>query len=286
VQALPTVDLVVATLGRTTELGELLDSLAAQTHRPRTVIVVDQNADDRVGAVLDAHGGGLELVRLRSPRGLSRARNAGLAAATGAVLGFPDDDCAYPPDLLARVAEAFEADPALDLLAGRTAEPSGRASSRWPDEAGPITLGRVWHAGNSASTFVRRPLLDRVGPFDERLGLGSGTPWSAGEDVDLLVRALRGGATARHDPSLVVHHRLGEPAGAELVAIGRRDGASVGFLIGRHRLGCRVLARMLVRPVGGIVAALARRDVTRARFHGATWRARLRGYRAGRRAAD
>lgn len=285
-QALPTVDLVVATLGRTTELGALLDSLAAQTHPPRTVIVVDQNADDRVGAVLETHGGGLELVRLRSPRGLARARNAGLAAATADLLGFPDDDCAYPPDLLARVGEAFAADPGLDLLAGRTAEPSGRASGRWPKAAGPITLRRVWHAGNSASTFVRRSLLDRVGPFDERLGLGSGTPWSAGEDVDLIVRALRADAQARHDPSLVVHHPLREPTGDELVAVGRRDGASVGFLIGRHRLGRRVLARMLARPVGGVAAALARGDVARARFHGATWRARLRGYRAGRRAVD
>lgn len=285
-QALPTVDLVVATLGRTTELGELLDSLAEQTHRPRRVFVVDQNADDRVGAVLESHGVGLEVERLRSARGLARARNAGLDAATAVVIGFPDDDCAYPSDLLARVAEAFSADPALDVLTGRTAEPSGRASSRWPDEAGPITLGRVWHAGNSASTFVRRSLLDRIGPFDERLGLGSGTPWSSGEDVDLLVRALRAGADAHHDPSLVVHHPVRELTGDDLVAVGRRDGASVGFLIGRHELGRRVLARMLVRPVGGALAALVRGDRDGARFHRATWRARLRGYRAGRRARD
>ncbi len=280
--ALPTVDLVVGTVGRAAALRELLDSLAAQTRPPARVIVVDQSADDTVEGVLEAHPGGLEIVHLRSAPGLSRARNTGLAAATATLVGFPDDDCAYPPDLLARVAGAFAADPGLDLLTGRTAEPSGRASGRWPDEARTIVAHDVWHAGNSASTFVRRDLLERVGPFDERLGLGSGTPWTSGEDVDLLLRALAAGAVARQDPSVVVHHRHREPTGDELVALGRRDGGSVGFLLGRHALGARVLGRMLVRPLGGIVASLARGDVDRARFHAATWRGRLRGYRAGR----
>lgn len=280
--ALPTVDLVVGTVGRAAALRELLDSLAAQTHPPARVIVVDQSADDAVREVVESHPGGLEIVRLSSAPGLSRARNAGLSAATAALVGFPDDDCAYPADLLGRVAAAFAAEARLELLTGRTADPSGLASERWPDEARTIVATDVWHAGNSASTFVRRALLDRVGPFDERLGLGSGTPWTSGEDIDLLLRALAVGAVARQDPSLVVHHRQREPTGDELVALGRRDGGSVGFLLGRHGLGGRVLARMLVRPLGGIVTSLARGDVDRARFHAATWRGRLRGYRAGR----
>jgi glycosyltransferase involved in cell wall biosynthesis len=282
VDALPTVDLVVGTVGRPAALRELLDSLAAQTHRPTRVIVVDQSADDAVRGVVESHPAGLEIVRLSSPPGLSRARNAGLAAATATLVGFPDDDCTYPADLLARVAAAFAADPALDLLTGRTAEPSGLASERWPEQARTIVASDVWHAGNSASTFLRRALLKRVGPFDERLGLGSGTPWTSGEDIDLLLRALAAGAVARQDPSLVVHHRHHSPTGEELVELGRRDGGSVGFLLGRHALGARVLVRMLVRPLGGIVSSLARGDVDRARFHAATWRGRLRGYRAGR----
>ena len=180
---------------------------------------------------------GWRSLHLRSAPGLSRARNVALAAATATLVGFPDDDCAYPADLLARVAAAFAADPGLDLLTGRTAEPSGRRRSAGRTEARTIVASDVWHAGNSASTFLRRALLERVGPFDERLGLGSGTPWTSGEDIDLLVRALAVGAVARQDPSLVVHHRHREPTGDELVALGRRDGGSVGFLLGRHALG-------------------------------------------------
>jgi hypothetical protein len=41
---------------------------------------------------------------------------------------------------------------------------------------------------------------------------------------------------------------------------------------------------MLIRPVGGAVVSLLHRDRSRARFHLATLRGRLRGYRGGRRA--
>ncbi len=43
-------------------------------------------------------------MRLRSPRGLSRARNEALPRLEADVVAFPDDDCEYPDDLLERVA--------------------------------------------------------------------------------------------------------------------------------------------------------------------------------------
>src|SRR5919197_5997586 len=70
---LPALDLVVATLGRSDELARLLDSLERQTHQRFRLVVVDQNADDRVDAVL-AGRDALEVLRLRSAPGLSRAR--------------------------------------------------------------------------------------------------------------------------------------------------------------------------------------------------------------------
>ena len=49
--------------------------------------------------------------------------------------------------------------------------------------------------------------------------------------------------------------------------VGRRDGASVGYLLRKHRYPPRVLARMFVRPVGGIAKALVDRDLPRARYY-------------------
>jgi GT2 family glycosyltransferase len=272
----PSFDLVVATVGRTDPLGRLLDSLEQQDYPRLRAIVVDQNADERVADVLT--GRSLELVRLRSALGLSRARNAGLREVAADLVGFPDDDCVYPADLLARLAERFADDPGLDGLTGRAEDARGRSSASWKPNAAILTPDNLWNRANAATMFLRRGLVERVGAFDERLGLGSGEPWSSGEETDYLVRAVAAGALIEYDPSLVVLHDVRE----DDAAIGLRDGASVGYLLRKHRYPARTVGRMLVRPVGGAVLALARRDLPRARYYAASLRGRVRGYRGAR----
>ncbi len=280
---LPSFDLVVGTLGRVPELERLLDSLARQTHPPRRVFIVDQTDGSGMAARFHSDATGLPLEWLRSEPGLSRARNLALARVAADVVAFPDDDCTYPSDLLERTGRTLAARPEVELLTGRTADGDGRVSARW-HRGGAVAVPDVWHAGNSASLFVRRALLERIGGFDERLGLGAASPWTSTEDVELIVRALRAEARVEHDPSLVVVHPLRDPTAAELVTLATRDGGSVGFVLGLHAVGPLVLTRMFTRPLGGAVLALVRGDTAQARFNATTWRARLRGYRAGRRA--
>ena len=277
-------DLVVATVDRTDDLRALLASLAAQTHDDFRLVVVDQNEDDRVARVVAEHPG-LEALRVRSPRGLSRARNAALPHLTGHLVAFPDDDCVYPPDLLDRVARRFAADPGLGGLSGRPAAADGRVVGRWPANALPITPETVWHRTNSHTIFFRREVVERVGAFDEALGLGSGTPWSSGEEIDYVVRALRLRWRIEYDPALVVTHPVKPVSADDLVALGRRDGGSVGYVLAKNRYPARVVARMLARPALAAVASLVLLDVTLARFHAAALAGRLEGLAAGRRAA-
>jgi hypothetical protein len=122
-------------------------------------------------------------------------------------------------------------------------------------------------------------VVESVGAFDERLGLGSGTPWHSGEEIDYLVRAIDSGARIEYDPELVVRHDVRE----DTPATGHRDGASVGYILRRHEYGPRIVGRMLVRPIGGALAALLRRDGAGARYQLATLRGRIRGYRGARR---
>jgi GT2 family glycosyltransferase len=278
---LPTWDLVVCTVGRTEELSRLLDSLERQTHRAFRVLLVDQNDDDRVGSVVSGHPA-LDIVRLSSPRGLSHARNTALPNLSAELVAFPDDDCGYPPDLLEQVARRFAEEPALDGLTGRDADQAGRGSRLWPSEPGTVTVENVWYHGLSAAVALRRGLVERVGPFDERLGLGAETPWSSGEEVDYLIRALRLGARVEYEPDFAVEHELGRREAADLRSLGRRDGGSVGYLLRKHGYPARTVARMLLRPVGGTALSLLRLDPSRARFHLATLRGRLAGYAAGR----
>jgi GT2 family glycosyltransferase len=279
---LPTFDLIVATIGRTVELAALLDSLTKQSHPALRVVVVDQNDDERLAPVLGRYEQALTVERLHSSPGLSRARNAGLAIVAADLVAFPDDDCSYPPDLLERVARRFAEQPALEGLTGRTAAADGSASARWGAGRAVVTRANVWHAGNSASTFLRASIVRRIGPFDEALGLGSRTPASSGEEVDYLVRAVSAGARVEYDPTVVVTHALPQPDATRLAALGRRDGAGVGYILGKHRYPRHTVALLLLRPLGGALVSLARRDVARAHFHVATLRGRLEGFRAGR----
>ena len=279
---LPSFDLVVATVGRAGELDTLLASLDGQTHGAFRVVLVDQNGDDRLGPVLASHQG-LDVLHLRSPRGLSRARNAALTELRADLVAFPDDDCEYADDLLERVAARLAPDSGLDGLSGRAVGRDGHSSPSWEHEGALLTDDNLWNRANSAALFLRRELLERTGPFDETTGLGSGTSWSSGEEIDLLIRAVRSGARIAYDPELTVIHDEAPPATGGLTALGFRDGASVGYVLRKHRYPARVVARMLVRPVGGAVVSVLRADLARARFHLATLRGRVAGYRgAGR----
>ncbi len=217
------------------------------------------------------------MLHLRSARGLSRARNVGLAHVAAPIVAFPDDDCLYPPRP-ARARRAAIRSGSTGSTGSAAGPPAGdgRAVGRWPAQAAPITPDTVWHTANSHTMFLRRELVERVGAFDEALGLGARTPWSSGEETDYLVRALRLGARIEYDPSLVITHPVKPVTSDGLVALGRRDGASVGYILGAQRLSAaRRSARMLVRPALGALVSLVLLDRTRARFHALTLGGRL-----------
>lgn len=275
---LPAFDLVVATVDRVEELERLLSSLRRQTHQGFRVVLVDQNEDDRLDPVLAAQPG-LDVLRLRASRGLSRARNVALGHLTADVVAFPDDDCVYPEDLLERVARRLAADPEVGGLTGRAVDEAGLPHPHWREDAAPLTRLDLWNRAISYTVFLRRSVVEQVGAFDERLGLGSGTPWSSGEEIDYLVRALDAGARLAYDPELSIVHARPAAAGHELRAIAFRDGASVGVVLRTHRYPPRAVLRMLVRPLGGALLALLRLDGARAAVHLATLRGRIVGYR-------
>jgi glycosyltransferase involved in cell wall biosynthesis len=269
---LPSFDLVVATVGRGEELGRLFDSLEAQEYPALRVLVVDQNDDERVAAHLERRD--VELVHLRSPRGLSRARNVALEHLAADIVAFPDDDCVYPPGLLRRIGERFAEKDTLDGLTGRAADATGRSAASWKADAATLTDDDLWNRAISFTIFLHRSVVEQVGPFDERLGLGSTEPWGSGEEIDYLVRAIRGGARIEYDPAIVVQHDVRE----DDASIGYRDGASVGYLLRKHTYPARTVGRMLVRPAGGALVSLAHLDGAGARYRFATLRGRLRGY--------
>ena len=242
--------LILATVGRTVELNRLFDTLAAQSYRDFEVIVVDQNRDDRLLPVLHrARYLGLVLRHLRhSPPNLALARNAGIAAADARWLGFPDDDCWYQPQTLARIA----------LRSRRFDHPHGIVT-RWVEQDPPYTPATLsWERSSrfrdlpvsSITLFFQRELLDRIGGFDGRLGVGQ---WfGAAEETDIVLRALRADARLVYEPGALVHHRVALDASAPGKVMRRAAtmrARGTGALYAKHQLPLWVIGRGLASPI-------------------------------------
>lgn len=247
------ITLIVCTVGRTDHLRRLLSSLRSSASDIHEILIVDQNPAGFLDGVL-AEAPSLPLKRIISERGLSRARNIGLSAASGDIIGFPDDDCWYPPDVVGRVKTTFASQPQLRILTGRTTDQEGVTSvSPHMDLPTQITRENVFKAGNSNGIFVLTEVARSVGGFDEKLGVGSGTSFQSGEETDFMLRALARGAIGYFDPTLIVHHEQGDPRSARQIDRVKMYSAGFGRVLRKNRFGWRSVlnpvARTLVRSV-------------------------------------
>ncbi|MEQ8966826.1 MAG: glycosyltransferase [Azospirillaceae bacterium] len=252
--AAPRLSLVTCTLGRTEPLARLLRSLAAQPAGAFEFVLVDQNPPGFLDGVIAEADAGLPLTRITSPRGLSVGRNAGLSRARGALIGFPDDDCWYDPGTVEAVLALFDDLPDTGVLIGRTLDAGGAESvTRAPPADRRITAETALEAGNSNALFLRRAAVERVGGFDERLGVGAGTPFGSGEETDILLRALAAGFRADYRRDLVVRHD--QPAATvSRVEAARRIGPyarGTGALLRKHGLGARTGVQLIARTALG-----------------------------------
>jgi glycosyltransferase involved in cell wall biosynthesis len=261
------ISLVAATLGRSDELRRLLDSLASQSFTNFEIVLVDQNSDKRVEEVTRIFGSQLDIHHVRCKPGLSRARNVGLQIASGDILGFPDDDCWYPPNLVERVVNFFEANPSVDGVSGRCIDEFGKDASRFDQNRGPIDRFNVWRRCVSAAMFVRRKVCDNVGSFDEGLGVGAGTPYWSGEETDYLLRALAHGYRILYDPHIsIFHQQLVRSIDAAECVRGRAYARGTGRVLRKHSFPIWFTAYLITRSIGGTITSAVRMDFAKARF--------------------
>ncbi|MFJ4519374.1 CDP-glycerol glycerophosphotransferase family protein [Streptomyces sp. NPDC088810] len=100
-------------------LSECLDSVLSQSYPDLELIAVDDCSPDACGAIIDeyaARDARVKPVHLAENQGLGRARNAGLAEATGDYLVFLDSDDTLTPDALRAVADRLKETGDPDVL--------------------------------------------------------------------------------------------------------------------------------------------------------------------------
>ena len=114
----PLLSIVVPIYKVEQHLPMCLDSLVAQTYGNVEIILVDDGSPDGSGAICDAYAARDSRIKvIHKPNGgVSSARNAGLAAVTGDLIGFVDGDDFVEPYMYQRMYEHMIADSRLDVV--------------------------------------------------------------------------------------------------------------------------------------------------------------------------
>lgn len=197
------VGVVVPVRGFAPYLAEALDAILHE--RPQAVVVVDDASPEPLALHSDHVAQGVRLVRSEQRLHLPGARNRGAAELGEGVdlLAFCDGDDAWEPgSLRARVA-ALEAAPWAVLAFGRArvVGPDGRET------------GERWEAP-PAGRFADLPGLYRHNPIPvssvvvrRRAFAGFDESYRSGEDWELWLRLLRGGAAFVCVPDAVIRYR-------------------------------------------------------------------------------
>jgi glycosyltransferase involved in cell wall biosynthesis len=253
--------LIMATLGRVEPIEKFLDSISAEAPADLQgveLIIVDQNPDERVAALLAAKQLPLQIRRVRSRPGVSLARNFGVAQARGRLLGFPDDDCWYPSGLLRQVLAWFEAHPEADGLSCTVTDHRGRRSAGFMAKRPQwIRRSNVWRCVKSTGLFVRRTVHNGIGGFDENLGLGAATRWGSGEETDYALRAIAAQHRLFYEPALRIFHPR-KPAPMNRASLRRawQYGQGAGYVLQRNGYGAFALAYYASLPLASAVRSV------------------------------
>ena len=172
---MPSVSIIIPTCNRPEYLRQAIESIFAQTYADWEIIVVDDRPSDDTRAVAAAYPTHVTYVT-GEQAGPSRARNRGMQAARGELIGFLDDDDLMLPDNLTVLAHYLREHPTIGCAYGwyTWIEPSGRVSAHAGprvDGAAPIQLpsgDTVIPCGTRLQGAILAPLL-----LEESLLLGS-----------------------------------------------------------------------------------------------------------------
>ena len=202
-EAWPRISVVVCTYNGARTLRETLGHLQLLNYADYEVIVVNDGSRDQCAAIASEFN--VRLITTEN-RGLSSARNTGLAAATGEIVVYLDDD-AYPDsDWLAYLAATFCSTSHVAVGGPNIAPPWDGDIAECVVNApgGPVHVllsdTEAEHIPGCNMAF-RKSSLQAIGGFDTAFRV-------AGDDVDVCWRIQQRGWTIGFSPAAIVwHHR-------------------------------------------------------------------------------
>jgi len=180
----PLVSVIIPTYNRGWIVKEAIDSVLGQDFSDYELIVVDDGSNDNTREILGAYGKAITVLQ-QSNRGVSAARNRGIAEAAGRLIAFLDSDDLWLPRKLTTQVKFFEEN--ADAVINQTQEIWIRNGLRVnPKKRHHKFSGMIFERSlalclvSPSAVMIKKSLFDAVGVFDEQL--------PACEDYDLWLR--------------------------------------------------------------------------------------------------
>ncbi|KYC37142.1 glycosyl transferase [Scytonema hofmannii PCC 7110] len=198
----PKVSVVICAYNAERTMDSCLASLKNLNYPNYEVIVVNDGSTDRTLEITQRY----DYVRLISQenKGLSAARNVGIAAATGEIVAFTDSDCMADPDWLTYVVAKFLSS-GLAAVGGPNLSPPEDSLVPACVAVSPGVPTHVLLSDEVAEHIAgcnmafRREVLQEICGFDPQFRV-------AGDDVDLCWRLQDKGYTIGFSPAAIVWH--------------------------------------------------------------------------------
>jgi len=180
----PFVSVIIPSHNRGWILKEAIDSVLLQDYKYFELIVIDDGSTDNTRNMLEAYAGQIKIITQKN-KGVSAARNAGIASSAGDLIAFLDSDDLWLPKKLSRQVDFFISN--SDALICQTEEIWIRNGKRVnPKIKHKKISGDIFEPSlflclvSPSAVMIKKSLLDSVGVFDEEL--------FACEDYDLWLR--------------------------------------------------------------------------------------------------
>jgi glycosyltransferase involved in cell wall biosynthesis len=170
----PLVSVIMPSYNAAGFLPQSIASIRRQQYEPLEILIVDDGSTDATPEIAPGLDPGVRYFR-KDHGGVASARNFALREARGDILAFLDADDLWPDRKLALQLARVEADPALDIVSGRTQylELPGAEHLDLRFEGPDRTVAHI-HLG---AALFRRRAFDRVGPFDETFRISEDADW-------------------------------------------------------------------------------------------------------------
>ncbi|MGZ4757197.1 MAG: glycosyltransferase family 2 protein [Acidimicrobiia bacterium] len=212
VDELPLVSIIIPAYNVEAYIAQAVDSALAQTYPRVEVVVVNDGSTDGTAEIIAGYGDRIVAVNQEN-QGPGAARNSGLRAAHGSLIGLLDSDDIWLPERLDAVVPLLMDRPEIGMVTSNSYVMEGTTPTlkqcygdrrrhpfpaREQDQLDEIAQRNFLFV----SVVFRKNLVDRFGEFDAAMR------FMRSEDYELWTRFLVNGARAAYVPAPLGYYRV------------------------------------------------------------------------------